>query len=148
MEEIYGRKRGITSVWHLQKEDFCCLSLRDNDLCTWSDKHSPVWENIKGSVRTVPEERKSILKLVPSTTRGAGITSSSRSIVVTSMMTSGKLRYVLLTDIRPGLCLGDTCSIHGKRKLFLAPNSKGSKIQKEVHTYCYKIYGLHRCQEV
>ena len=135
MEETYRRKREIT-VWHLQKEDLCCLSLRDNDLCTWSDKHSPVWENIKGSVRTVPEERKSILKLVPSTTRGAGITSSSRSIVVTSMMTSAKLRYVLLTDIRPGLCLGDTCSIHGKRKLF----SKGSKIQKEVHILLQNLW--------
>ena len=55
-----------------------------SDLCTWSDKHSPVCENIKGSVRTVPEERKSILKLVASTRRGAGIT-RSRSIVLTSM---------------------------------------------------------------
>ena len=74
--------------------------IRENNLCTWSDKHSPVCENIKGSVRTVPEERKSILKLVASTTRGAAIT-SSMSIVATSM-TTNKLHSFLLTDMRLG----------------------------------------------
>ena len=68
------------------------------DLWTWSDKHSPVCENINGSVLTVPEDKKSILKLVPSTRRGAGMIIMRRSSMVVTSMTSDKLHHFLPFD--------------------------------------------------
>ena len=75
-----------------------CISILKKDLWTWSDKHSPVCENIKGSVRTVPEDKKSILKLVPSTRRGAGMIIMRRSSMVVTSMTSDKLHHFLPFD--------------------------------------------------
>ena len=69
----------------------------EKDLWTWSDKHSPVCENINGSVLTVPEDKKSILKLVPSTRRGTETIMKRSSMVVTSM-TSDKLHHFLPFD--------------------------------------------------
>ena len=117
------------------------MSTKENDLWTWSDKHSPVWENIKGSVRTVPEERKSILKLVASTTRGAGITRSS-SIVVTSMTSADNLHSFLLTDMWPGLLLGGHLFHSRETQTLLDPNSKGST---HIVTKFMDYTGVRKC---
>ena len=124
-------KLGIMS-WMLTPARTDCLYLDfEKDLWTWSDKHSPVCENINGSVLTVPDDKKSILKLVPSTRRGAGIIMRRSSMAVASM-TSDKLHHFLLTEISPGPLLGDTCAIHQKGKLFWP-------IDWKYVLYCYGI---------